>query len=262
MLGRYNYASARPGLARHIHCNAMEFCYLVKGRQKYRVGFRDYTLKGGDVFLTFPNEQHDTGDAPEEKGVLYWLILRMPKLRHPFLGDSSPASRCLVERLLRIRERHFPGTPIMKRLFDEMLVLQHRRNHPFRRLAIKARLVDFLLEVAASAERQARPGPSAVINAVLRHIDSRLHEPITMSELAAQAKLSESRFKTRFKREVGIPPADCVLRRKIDAAKGLLRAQNASVTDVAFRLGFSSSQYFATVFRRYTGRRPRDFQRS
>lgn len=35
-----------------------------------------------------------------------------------------------------------------------------------------------------------------------------------------------------------------------------------SITDVAFSLGFSSSQYFATVFKRFTHRSPHEVRSS
>jgi AraC-like DNA-binding protein len=42
----------------------------------------------------------------------------------------------------------------------------------------------------------------------------------------------------------------------VERARELLAAGGRSVTDVAYALGFSSSQYFATVFKRYTHTRP------
>ena len=73
-LGRYNYTSAKSGLREHKHRHAIEICFLVKGRQTYRVGGNFYSLSGGDVFVTFPNEGHSTGGMPEEKGILYWMV--------------------------------------------------------------------------------------------------------------------------------------------------------------------------------------------
>ena len=73
----------------------------------------------------------------------------------------------------------------------------------------------------------------------------------------AIARLSESRFKTRFKREMGVPPEEFWLRQKIERATVLLKTRN--VTEVAHELGFSSSQYFATVFKRYTRVSPSRF---
>jgi len=68
MLGRYRHAAAQTGLAPHSHRGAFEICFLSKGRQTYRVGDRLYRLKGGDQFVTWPGERHDTAGNPQEKG--------------------------------------------------------------------------------------------------------------------------------------------------------------------------------------------------
>jgi len=103
-----------------------------------------------------------------------------------------------------------------------------------------------------------KPGISPPISTLLRHIEAHVQETLPVGALATRVGLSVPRFKARFKNEVGIPPAEYVLRRKIDAAKRLLATPGTTVTDVSFALNFSSSQYFATVVRRYLGCPPRD----
>ena len=93
------------------------------------------------------------------------------------------------------------------------------------------------------------------------HIAENIDGAFTVRELAQRAGLSEPAFKARFKREVGIPPIDYVLRKKIDHARLMLQSGEHTVTDVAMRLGFSTAQYFATVFRRYTGQAPSQLRR-
>lgn len=53
VLGHYLYSRARQGLHEHAHPGCLEICFLVKGRQTYRIGTRDYTLAGGDIFLPY-----------------------------------------------------------------------------------------------------------------------------------------------------------------------------------------------------------------
>ena len=43
---------------------------------------------------------------------------------------------------------------------------------------------------------------------------------------------------------------------KIAKARHMLKVDKRSVTEVAFSLGFLSSQHFATVFRKFTGQVP------
>ncbi|MBL8993701.1 MAG: helix-turn-helix transcriptional regulator, partial [Spirochaetia bacterium] len=66
---------------------------------------------------------------------------------------------------------------------------------------------------------------------------------------------STGRFSSQFREATGIAPMEYLLRKKIESAKKAL-TRGESVTDVALELGFSSSQYFATAFRRFTGAVP------
>ena len=82
---------------------------------------------------------------------------------------------------------------------------------------------------------------------------------LTIPQLARSLRISEASFRARFRREMGLPPAEYMLRQKIELAKLRLSSRPACVTDVAHGLGFSSSQYFATVFRRFTNLTPSEF---
>lgn len=81
---------------------------------------------------------------------------------------------------------------------------------------------------------------------------------LSLRDLATGSGLSLSRFKGRFVSEVGMPPGEYLVSRRIEAAKAFLLS-GKSVTEAALETGFSSSQYFATVFRRFTGRAPSSF---
>jgi len=51
-------------------------------------------------------------------------------------------------------------------------------------------------------------------------------------------------------------PMAYLTRLRIARARALLRASEASITEIAISCGFSSSQYFANVFRRCVGQTP------
>jgi AraC-like DNA-binding protein len=72
--------------------------------------------------------------------------------------------------------------------------------------------------------------------------------------------LHPTRFHERFLIEIGQTPAEWRIRRRIALAQERLRVPDASVTEVAFALGFASSQYFATAFKKYTGRTPTEYR--
>jgi AraC-like DNA-binding protein len=91
-------------------------------------------------------------------------------------------------------------------------------------------------------------------------VERPLDEPLPLPALAAKAGLSLPRFKASFKEQFGVPPGEYVLRARVAEAVRRLRTTPQPVTRIAFDLGFSSSQYFATVVKRYAGRTPRELR--
>lgn len=261
-LGRYNNTRAKPALPVHLHRGAVEICFLVRGCQTYRVGDRNYRMNGGDVFLTFPDEQHSTGGSPEEKGILYWMVLLIPGKTGSFLGLPGAQGRTLAKALLQLKSRHFRGSWQMKDHLDEITRLCHGPGFPLRGVTLAHHVIAFLLEVVAAARRSGEKGRSDSLAPVLHHIREHLGEPLSVPQLASLAGLSVARFKARFKLDIGIPPGEYVLRARVEEASRRLAGQEGTVTEIAYDLGFSTSQYFATVFKRFTGKSPRDLKNS
>ena len=79
-----------------------------------------------------------------------------------------------------------------------------------------------------------------------------------MEQLAKVANLSVSRFKQKFKSQMGLPPREYVNAERMRAAEVLLQ-EGLTVMEAAMELGFSSSNYFAVVFRRHMGCSPREY---
>lgn len=99
------------------------------------------------------------------------------------------------------------------------------------------------------------------IGLTIEYILDHIAEDLSMAQLARVALLSESRFKQKFKLQLGSSPREFVNFHKVEAAKELL-LEGRSVTDTAMDLSFSSSNYFSSVFRRYTNRSPSDYVRT
>lgn len=263
MFGRYQHAVSAPAIGTHTHRGEMEICFLERGEQTFRVGERLYRMRGHEQFFTLPDEVHDTADLPEERGILYWLILDLRKAR-AFLGLSASSALALQKNLLRMPTRHFRGHPNCSRVLGQItdLLLERRRLGAafprYRDLRIQSLLLGYLTITVEASHQGTRGTASPLMQRVLSYVARNLSDPIHVPRLAQVARLSESRFKSRFKAEIGISPAEYWLRQKIERATELLKSRR--VTEVAYELGFSSSQYFATAFKRYTLANPSRFR--
>lgn len=90
----------------------------------------------------------------------------------------------------------------------------------------------------------------------LQFIDEHLTTDISIDDIAFECALSTSRFKAKFKEQMGVTPLYYINSLKINRAKEMLKNSDLSVIDIAFALGFASSNYFSAVFKKFTGYSP------
>jgi AraC-like DNA-binding protein len=262
VLGRYQYCEAHAPLELHTHRDIVEICYLHSGQQTYFVGTEEFDLRGGSLFVTYPNEPHGSDKTPESKGVLYWMLLDVPACERQLLSLAPAESRLVLDAILDLPARHFPATRNVASILRHLMAQFDREGDRLRPVRLKTLLLSFLLEVLeASASHSVHCHVSPAIQSVKQTIDRELDKPLSIRHLARLAHMSESRFKARFKAEIGMPPADYMTRQRIDRAKEFVRQTDMSVTEIAGRLGFCTTQYFATSFKRYTGQTPSDYRR-
>ncbi|MGS2616428.1 GlxA family transcriptional regulator [Micromonospora sp. LZ34] len=69
----------------------------------------------------------------------------------------------------------------------------------------------------------------------------RLHEPVTLRDLAEQARMSVRTFTRHFRSETGLSPAQWLLQQRTDHARLLLETTDLTVDQVARRCGFGTA---------------------
>ena len=89
---------------------------------------------------------------------------------------------------------------------------------------------------------------------------ARLERELPLEELAAAAYLSPFHFARLFKKVTGASPHAYLGALRIERAQLLLAASDASITEIASRVGYASHSHFTKAFRQLTGITPRAFR--
>jgi AraC family transcriptional regulator len=97
---------------------------------------------------------------------------------------------------------------------------------------------------------------------VIDFMEEHLAEDISLNMLADLGRLSPYHFLRSFKRSFGEPPHRYWTGRRIERAKTLLANPRASITEIAFDVGFGGTSAFSAAFHRITGQTPTDYRRS
>ncbi len=93
------------------------------------------------------------------------------------------------------------------------------------------------------------------------YIDEHFSDPnLQMSQVAETVSLSASHFSSVFSQEMGVTFRDYVGMVRINKAKELLRTTNLKCSEVAYQSGYNDPHYFSYVFKKKTGRSPKDFR--
>jgi AraC family transcriptional regulator, arabinose operon regulatory protein len=91
-------------------------------------------------------------------------------------------------------------------------------------------------------------------------MEQRLSEPLTISELAAAAGLSSSRFAHLFRSTVGVPPLRHLHALRMRRAQQLLEQSSLPIRDVMRQVGWKDPSHFSKDFKRHFGVAPRGYR--
>lgn len=92
-------------------------------------------------------------------------------------------------------------------------------------------------------------------------IHENLDRDLPLEQVAKAANLSRFHFHRRFKLKIGQSPRAYVLEHRLNLAKHLLTRTATPINRIVERCGFRAHSYFTTVFRKYTGKTPREYRR-
>jgi AraC-like DNA-binding protein len=252
---------------RQVHKNT-QLTFMLEGHLVWEAqGGRKIELRGGEYCLTCPGDNFVIPHNVLAPCYLMWILL------NPFAentGEYSLLSQHELEDMLGIltQNKDFKAkiTESMQFYLNEISkiadVSSKKEISPLGMHKIRLSLMGILFEsVKAANERVSTHLPSSAFSRDVKQLvldyPSRF---LSVAEIASHFNLSPSLFCKKFKKETGLTLADFVRRIKLEESLKPVRNSSKSITEIAYSLGFSSSQYYATLFKKYFGKTPRQFR--
>lgn len=141
------------------------------------------------------------------------------------------------------------------------LIVSNRRRYRAmaRLLEIFAKQLSFSANQILIQQAEREPYPVRLARA---YIELHQADDLSLSEVAKVIHVSPFYFCKIFKKATGHTLIDFRNRLRIEAAKRLLTAPGAGVSEIAYKVGFQSLTQFNRLFRRIVGKSPTGFRRS
>lgn len=214
--------------------------YTIGGEGRLTYGEREYPLTPGTAFLIDCREEQIYRTARES-----WNFV--------FIHFDTEILKGYVDRLC------FTHGPVFRLQDGNTLenlmraaISIFREDSPaalHRTFGLLAEILSLLYASAEETETSFRISPQT--EAVLRLIDRRCADRLTLDEIARQVGYSKYYLAHHFKRDMGVSVYEYLTLLRISKSKLLLLNTNLSVADIASGVGFSSVSNFIRTFSQY-----------
>lgn len=243
------------------HCHPYyELYYVEKGGCRFFLENEFYDLSAGDFVLIPPQVLHYTrymfGDC--QRTALFFRAVDvdgLPEvLERPGFFDAP--------RIFQVPEvqRDLVQAQLGRMLTEERI--GDARSAPLLRLQLEEL---FLLCSRVCVLLQGPPENIHTTDRQLlqaaRYMSEHFREPITAGEIAAAAGFTPNYLSRKFREAAGIGVHQYLVFLRLQQARLELASTRDSVTDIALRCGFSSSNYFKDAFQKQYGLTPRAYRR-
>ncbi len=265
------------GLEAHRN-EGVEITYLETGDMPFSVEEQQFKLRPGHFTITRPWQLHKLGAPNIGPGRLHWLILdvglRRPnqEWRWPRWLTMTPEDK--AELTCKLRQNENPvwnASPDIASAFRDLSAGVLAWPQPHLESRMLTLLNQLLLGIlTALSEQQSRHDPELTsrrrtVELFLRGLAenaAKLSQPWALDAMAAHCGMGVTSFSKYCRELVNSGPMEYLHICRLDyAARQLSQRPSLSITDIAFRSGFNSSQYFATAFRKRFQATPRGYRR-
>ena len=248
----------------HSH-NSYELVFLLNGTNVYEFSRKSLELSGGS-FLIIPPRQRHRGLYNVRMPSTVCGIAFNPQCHNalrltPFTrGDLNWITQQLNQGCATIHKMSSELRQVVWSLHQGLRKHASDRTQP--RALPKLRLLacTAILEAARLSSATVQNDSSRLMTSVLRYMDEHCTDSLRVDDFVRKSGYSRVRFFQIFRHSTGMTPNDYLLRLRIGKAGKLLQQTTQPITEIAFKMGFSSSQYFCNVFRKYTNLTPRAFR--
>lgn len=250
----------------------IELFYVARGDRTLFLDGKEIVLKAGQCLFTAPFTNHRTDASPSGLSTNVMLmnftcISDCDAFFHDRIFDLSSEEKRLVNLIFAELDMHFEriddsnptyfgyrpksDTPaytlqLIASNLEQLLLQIYKRHHN-----------NTPVHTATTVHRDTYPNET--INSIIDYFHEHIEEKLTLESIAQAFYISPSYLRRIFRQATSKSVMEYFRKLKMDYAESLLRDGQLTVSEIAEKLNFSSSQAFSRAFRHDTGKTPTDY---
>jgi len=237
------------GLSRTEPIDQAVIIVCISGRGWCRIDGVLHAIEQGQVLVLPPRIAHAYGSEQDDPWTVWWMHVSGSDLVE-FLAASGLTPAAPVRTVADIYR--------LAALIEEV-VQQLERDLGSANLLAASGAAWHLLALLTSAAA-VPTAQTTVIDRAKSYLRGNLADRVSVSELAAMARLSPSHFATLFRRQAGLPVVQYQTQLRMARARELLDTTDLPVARIAEILGYVDPFYFSRQFRAVHGTTARHYR--
>lgn len=260
------YFKEWDGFSMHFHAhNAVEIMYVISGSCLVETENASLTMKKGELILLDADIRHR---LQVEKG----SPCRMLNIEFGFTPHDTflPSFGDIVRNSDTMKQLLRSGKPyIFLRDSDEIyvtmksLILELDRDDTMGNHLVQLLFAQLLIRLSRLYREEASGNSGLSVLHVKKAVQFMHHNydnDIQIKDIAASANVHPVYLQRIFKSNKGCTVSEYLLRLRMEKAKSLLANTDIQISDIPGYIGINSRQYFAFIFKKYTGSTPSDYR--
>lgn len=261
MIRIYHHKEVTPRYTTELHTHPEhELYFLLSGQRRYFIRHSIYDLTPGNLILIPKGALHKTVSRNNQGYDRFVLFFSDEDLR----SLSGALGADAYEKLLEMGCIQLPADAV-QRITQQLKQMQQEFStqpelYPVY-LEMQLQLILLTVLRCGTPQPKCTENTAEKIQKVAQYMNQNFHLPITLHEAAQMAYLEDTYFSKQFKALTGFGFLDYLTQLRLQEAQRLLRTTALSLADISELCGFSGSNYFGDVFRRYTGTSPSAYRK-
>ena len=257
---------SKPGFEFRYHSydDEVEILCVLHGASYVGINNQFIRIKKNDCLLIFPKVTHNYFLKENESCRMIDLVFKPGDLSIFNTLELKYNLRFLYElTLVQIEYLKFVDNGEIKSTLEHILFQHENQSHQSHMLSkiYFCELYILLSRLISETHDELGKSKNPHVTTGLDYLTNFYNNQITVDKIAKHVGLSPRHFSRLFVRELGMTVQDYLSILRIKKAKDLLQNSELDITRIAYSLGFNSSQYFTTCFKRIEHVTPKVYRR-
>ncbi len=239
-------------------CN--EISYIISGEAVIYNNDKPQKVKSGDIHIVGKGEKHKI------------VVDKNTNFRYVCIGFELSPNASSYKVLNNIF--HTPGISVLKAVYEIRTLVSLLMNELYTKILFHEDMIEMLIlqililihrKVVLGINHDPKSAESIGSNAIyqiMRFVDSNILNITTVEDIASELSYSKYYISHVFKEKTGLTVLNYITKRKIEIATELLKSNTLSISSIAEKLNYESTQSFSKMFKKQTGMSPAAFRKS